>query len=164
MTPYSSPCDGSQIRPGVANRDGRKTRMGDAMSISWLWVPGLSVGPFQFGDVAASVIRSHRLVKLERDYANASWDTYEVPGCESRVSVENGEISGVLCCDSLKYKEVDLLGRTPEEIRALLGHEDELEENVGLGEALYYDELGLTLFVANGVSRSATCNAPVMDE
>jgi hypothetical protein len=131
------------------------------MEISWDWIPGVSVGPFGFGNEAATPVARFGLVKLEPDCAGADWDTYEMPRRESRVMIHDGKIRGVLCCDRLTYQGEDLLGQTLDGIRRLLGNEDEVEKDAGLGEAVYYYRIGLTLWFAEGVVRSATCNAPM---
>jgi hypothetical protein len=130
------------------------------MSICWLWIPGESVGPFRFGEEADRVIKQERLIKLEPDIATADWDTYAVPNCESRVYVKNGKVTAVLCEESLYYKNVELLGLSLDEIRNILGKEDELVENRGLGDAVYYDRtFGLTLWTIEGLVNSATCES-----
>jgi hypothetical protein len=108
-------------------------------------------------------IRSEGLVQTEPDYDGASRDTFEIPNCESRGMVEEGRITCVFCSDALEYDGADLLGLTVSSIRLRLGQEDQLEGNVGLGEAVYFNQLGLTLFFADGVVRSATCNACMVD-
>jgi hypothetical protein len=134
------------------------------MDISWHWTPGTSVGPFRFGDEAAPIIQLHQLVKLKRDSPIVDWDTYEIPDCESRVMVEDGRIARVLCCDAINYMGVDLLGLTLNDARALLGRENQLEENVAVWEVvLSYYELGLTLYFRGGVVDDAICNAPEIE-
>jgi hypothetical protein len=131
-----------------------------SMAISWHWVPGESVGPFHFGDNAEPCIRELRLVKLEPDCSTADWETYEIPGCESRLYVDDGIITDVLCCDSLIYRDSDLLSLTLDELRILLGREDELQKNFGPWDAVYYHGLGLTVCVSDGGVATATCGAP----
>lgn len=121
------------------------------------------MGPFYFGADANPVISWLKLQKLDPDYEGADWDTYEVPTLESRIMVETGLVSGVLCCDRLIYNGKNLLGLPLGEIRSILGPEDSITENISLGEAVYYKQLGLTLWLAGGVVRSATCNAIIAD-
>lgn len=128
------------------------------MLLSWVWVPGKRVGPFQFGEKARIVVEKYGLIKLEADSPVAYWETYAVPEYESRVFVENGEVVSVLCGDSLVYEGVELLGLPLGRVREVLGQESQLEKNVGVGDAVYHDRLGLTLWIANGVVRTATCD------
>ncbi len=54
-------------------------------------MPGESVGVFRIGEIADALIASLGLRKLEPDVPGAYWDTYEIPGMESRVMVEDVE-------------------------------------------------------------------------
>jgi hypothetical protein len=126
--------------------------------LRWSWIPGKSVGPFSFGELVDTAIRDFGLVRLsEEGYLTDDWDTYEIPGYESRVFVVNGVIENVLCCDSLLYKGSDLIGLTLVEATSVLGKEDEVKKDMGPWDAVYYFESGLTLWIANGVVESATC-------
>ena len=125
--------------------------------INWTWIPGKCVDGFRFGDPSEQVIRAHGLQKLEPDVPEAYWDTYEIPGFESRVMVEEDTISGILCCDQLTFKGTNLIGITPSCLRLRLGTEDFLEENVGLGCATHYGSLGATFWIVDGVVDSVTC-------
>lgn len=125
---------------------------------SWMWIPGKSVGPFQFGAEARTVIHQFGLRKLEPACLNAFWDTYEIPGLESRISTEQDRISSINCWDRLFYHKVDILTLNLDEVRFILGPEEEAES---IGEtalmAVYYRHLGLTLWTENGWVNSATC-------
>lgn len=125
---------------------------------SWEWRPGRSVGPFRFGSDANAVIERFGLCKLEPDCPGAYWETYEIPGHESRISTEGGKISSINCWDRLSYKGFDLLTLTINEARAILGPEEQAE-SVGEGAmAVYYNSLGLTLWTSDGKIESATCD------
>jgi hypothetical protein len=123
----------------------------------WYWIPGVSVGPFIFGDLAAPYIRDYSLRKRPPACRGADWDTYEFPGFESWVSVEEGRITDVHCVDAVIFNGTDLLGLSEPEILELLGEEDLREEDVGLGYALRYDRLGLMLFFVDDVVDAAAC-------
>jgi hypothetical protein len=127
------------------------------MEISWLWIPGESVGPFRFGEEAEGVLVSYKLVKLEPDCQGASWDTYEIPAYKTKLYVEDGRIINVLCEDELYYRGVNLIGLSLEETRAFLGPEDEYVQKISLGDAAYYHRLGLTLWIVDGIIDTATC-------
>src|SRR5262245_11715067 len=105
----------------------------------WQWVPGISVGPFTFGDPVA---RYHGLQKCEPDGSSVDWDTYACPDVESRIVVQDGRIINVHCLDEVEYRSRNLIGMQSSDVRKLLGTESEKEEN-----ALYYNDLGLTLFM-----------------
>lgn len=131
----------------------------------WDWIPGESVGPFRFGDPVADLIELYNLVKLEPDCSVTFWDSYEMPGWESRIAVEDERVSSVCCWDSCLFDGNELLGMPFIVARELLGPEDGLGEGIGSGQAAYYDRLGLTLWVeASGIIVSATCEAPDEEE
>jgi hypothetical protein len=99
----------------------------EGKAIQWHWVPCVSVGPIIFGEPVAPVIGKFDLQKLEKDYEDADWDTYEFPDCETRIYVdENGGIKEIGCFDNLYYQGQNLFGLTLDEIRVLLGPEDEI--------------------------------------
>jgi hypothetical protein len=123
----------------------------------WLWVPCKSIGPFVFGDVIDHYVADFELRKRERENPIYGWDTYELPGFESWVIVENGQIAEVHCVDELVFGDADLIGMAVEEIRGLIGKESEKEDDVGLGYAMYYYDMGLTLFIENDAVRAAAC-------
>jgi hypothetical protein len=127
------------------------------MVISWLWVPGESVGPFSFGHNIERIVRDVGLVKLEGEYLREEWDTFAVPGNESRVYADGGVVSSILCCDSLMFGGIEILGLMMDEVRAILGEEDEIRKQMGPWDAVYYYRLGLTLWIADSVVESATC-------
>jgi hypothetical protein len=134
------------------------------MSRFWHWIPGKSIGPFIFGDPAGPFIRDYDLRKRRPACSIADWDTYEFPGFESWVVVEDGRIAEVHCVDAVEYEGTDLIGLPVSDVRDLLGAENKSEDNVGLGYALYYDRLGLTLFIVNEVVKAAACGKPASDQ
>jgi hypothetical protein len=130
------------------------------MSIdSWGWRPGKSVGPFRFGSDATPAIERFGLRKLEPDCAGAYWDTYEIPGHESRISTEDGKISSVNCWDSLHYQGLDILRLDLDRVRSMLGPEEGAEPVGEDAIAVYYNSLGLTLWIYEGRIESTTCEA-----
>ena len=127
------------------------------MGSLWHWVPGTSIGPFTFGDRIEPYITAYGLRKRRPDCSLADWDTYEFPGFESWIVVENNMIIEVYCSDKVDYKDQDLIGMHQSDVRDLLGKEDNKEQDVGLGYALYYEGLGLTLFLVDEVVSAAVC-------
>jgi len=134
------------------------------MSGFWCWVPGTSIGPFTFGDRAEPYIAAYGLRKRRPDCSIADWETYEFPGFESWIVVEKGRIIEVHCVDEVEYSDRNVIGMKSSEVRNLLGKEEKKEENVGCGYALYYYDLGLTLFVENEVVSAAACGPVLSDE
>jgi hypothetical protein len=134
------------------------------MSGFWHWVPGISIGPFTFGEWADQSIEEYSLRKREPDCSIADWETYELPGFESWIVVKDGRIIEVYCVDALEYRDSDLIGMPSSDVVELLGKEDNKEDNVGFGYALYYHDLGLTVFVENEVVSAATCGLILSDD
>lgn len=123
----------------------------------WQWIPGKSVGPFVFGERADPYIRDYALRKRKPDCSIADWETYEFPGFESWVIVQEGRILDVYCADEVEYRGVDLIGMTDAEIAERLGEGGEKDFGTGLGYAVEYDELGLRLFFVDQVVTAASC-------
>lgn len=132
------------------------------MSEFWRWVPGASVGPFTFGDQAEPYIAAYGLRKRRLDCSKADWETYEFPGFESWIVVEKGRIIEVYCADEVEYNDRDLIGMESSEVRQLLGKEEQYEDSVGLGYAMYYYTLGITLFVEDEVVSAVACG-PILE-
>ncbi len=126
----------------------------------WKWIPLRSVGFVVFGEDAEEKINQFNLVKLDPPCESADWETYELLADETRVTVENGKFVSVLCDSNLYYNEKDLIGISIEEIREILGKEDEIEKDVGDEDAVYYYQLGLTLWMKNRYIVGATCDGP----
>lgn len=132
--------------------------------LSWSWEPGLSVGPFRFGEDSGKVIREFGLVKLDPDVPSAYWDTYEIPDHESRIMVQEAKLSGVLCCDHLILSDKELLGMPLSWLRVLLGTEDRFEPNVGLDCAAHYDRLGATFWIVDKRVDTVSTWGPWLDD
>ena len=105
----------------------------------------------------AEYVSDYELRKRKPDCSIAYWDTYELPGFESWIVAEEGRITDIHCVDEVEFNGQDLIGMASTEVRELLGEPKKKEENVGLGHALYYDDLGLTLFVVDDVVNAANC-------
>jgi hypothetical protein len=130
----------------------------------WDWEPLVSVGSIQFGAPANPIIAKYNLQKLEPDCESADWDTYEFPDTDTRISVENGCIFSFNCYDNFFYKGQNLLGLSLDDIRQILGLEDEIDEMVGTYIPIYYESLGLTLWMKDDVIGGATCHEAIEDE
>ena len=125
--------------------------------IYWDWVPRERVGPFRFGCPAGITIKQFGLFMIEKDIPSAYWETYAIPGYESRIMVEESRITGVLCCDELLYKSNNLIGFPFQWMPAELGLGYSFEPNVGLGCAIHYDCMGATFWIVDNLVQSVTC-------
>ena len=134
-----------------------------------------SVGPVRFGVDATQLIQnlnlrlvshfdlreSHPDLTEIASEADVCWDTYEVSAGATRISVTpDGTVTSVLCCDELFLSGRNLLGLSLEEVRNILGEEDDFDEEHG---ALQYDELGITLWLNTGIVDAATCMGRIID-
>lgn len=131
----------------------------------WEWIPGEAVGPFRFGEPAGELIEHYNLVKQEPIPSIPEWDVYEMPGWDSSMTVEDGNVWGVDCRDSCLLDGNELLGMSFAVAQELLGPEDALEEGIGFGQAAYYGRLGLTLWLnEDDVIDSTTCESLIDDD
>jgi hypothetical protein len=96
----------------------------------WEWIPLVSIGPLKFGEPIEPVISKFDLRKLNKPFEEADWDSYEFPDFDKRVYTKDGNITSLGCFDNLFYKGEDLFGLTLDEVRVLLGEEDEIGETV----------------------------------
>jgi hypothetical protein len=126
------------------------------MNEFWRWIPGKSVGPFTFGERVEQYVADYAL-QMRPDCNADVWETYKLPGFESWVCADEGRIVSVHCVDAIDYGGDNLIGMLASSIYDLIGNECEEEKNVGLGYALYYDHMGLTLFIVNDRVSAAAC-------
>ena len=131
-----------------------------SMKLDWSWDPGESVGPFRFGTSSEEYAAHFGLELLEPDSPAADWQTWAIPGYESRVLFDTFGLKGVLCKDSLIFRGTELLGIEFEAFRELVGKEDEREPDIAMQAAAYYFKLGATCWLVNGAVVGVTCTPP----
>jgi hypothetical protein len=103
----------------------------EGKNIYWDWNPLISVGPFKFGESAKPLIQEYGLRELEKPFEEADWNSYEFPDCETRVYTNKElKIDSIGCFDNIYYKGQNLFGLNLDQIRNLLGEEDEIGETV----------------------------------
>jgi hypothetical protein len=127
------------------------------------WIPMISIGTLKFGEFVEPVISKFDLHKLDKPFDGADWDSYEFPNCDKRVYAEDGKITRIGCFDDLYYKGENLFGLTLDEIRVLLGEEDEIGESILFdfedGEfeetPIEFYQYGLQIWLRDGVVESA---------
>lgn len=162
-------CRASETPEGWLVKQGLKVNLNECQGANqamfdnfWKWMPGESVGPFHFGSDADTVVHRFGLRKLEPDCPGADWETYEIPGYDSRLSAEEGKIISINCWDSLYYHDLDLLGLDIDQVRSIFGVEDRLDPLGDTGmSAVYYGSLGLTLWLEGWMVKSASCTEPM---
>jgi hypothetical protein len=136
--------------------------MKEEMAI-WEWNPLVSIGSLKFGESIEPIISEFDLYKLDKPFEEADWDSYEFPDLDKRVYTEDDHITSIGCFDDLYYKGQNLFGLTLDEIRTLLGEEDEIGETVLLdfedGEyektPVEFYKYGLQIWIRDGVVESA---------
>jgi hypothetical protein len=131
--------------------------------MTWDWEPLVSVGPVRFGEAANPLIEKYNLQRPEFDCDTPDWEAYQFSGTDTLINVENSSIISVACHDNFFYKSNDLLGMSLKQIRQILGQEDEIDSMVGTQIPIYYDSLGLILWMKNDVIVSATCHSVIED-
>ncbi|CBN57583.1 MULTISPECIES: hypothetical protein [Kamptonema] len=130
----------------------------------WHWQPLVSIGYIHFGEAATPIVTKYNLQKLEPDCKSGDWDTYEFPECETRIYVENCYIVGVGCYDNLFYQGQNLFGLSLDDIRQILGQEDEIGEMIGTQIPIEYFRLGVQLWMKDDAIVGAICNGLIEDE
>jgi len=102
--------------------------------INWVLAVDEGVGPFRF-DLSVEEVRElideYGLIKIIDDEPSdvIDWDTYEIPGCESRIYIRHdGLIDYIGCYDELYFEGSNLIGMTRDELVSLLGEESEVED------------------------------------
>ncbi len=123
----------------------------------WKLSPLKAVSCVVFGETAETIIERLKLQRLSPDCESATWETYEWSADGTRFIVENGKFISVMCDSNLYYKETNLIGLSIEEVRLIVGKEDEFEEGIGEEDAAYYPEIGLTLWLNQNKIVGATC-------
>jgi hypothetical protein len=106
-------------------------------------------------------------------YESDTWETYEVPGNKTKIYVnKNSIIEDIGCFDNLYYNGKNLFTLTFNEVREILGLEDEIGESI----YNYYDEepyektpiefesLGLQLWFRGGFAVDAMVSGSINDE
>jgi hypothetical protein len=93
----------------------------------WSWESKkASVGSISFGLPAEQVVQEYKLIRTP-EYEALDQELYEFPDGSS-ISVENGLINGVDCKSNFFYKTINLIGLSIEDLRNLIGSEDDFEE------------------------------------
>lgn len=133
-------------------------------NIIWDWKPLESIGGIKFGDCINELAKKYHLHPLKKMYESDEWETYEIPENLTKVYVAKDQIvEDIGCFDNLYYNGKNLFNLTLDEVREILGLEDEV------GEAIYnyYDEepyekipvefesLGLQLWFRGGIAVDA---------
>jgi hypothetical protein len=131
--------------------------------INWNWKPLISVGPLKFGQPAIPLIKKYNLIALESDCESSDWDTYEFPNSQTRIYVENSYIDSVGCYDNLIYEGTNLLGLSLNEIRSILGNENEIGEVIEMQTPIEYETLGLQLWLEDKITIGGICYRVIED-
>lgn len=127
----------------------------------WDWKPGVSVGKLIFGGSLRPDSLDFPIERLPPSFDEADWETYRIGDELGRFSVEDGKIVSVECVESLRLNDHELLGLSISEMNHLLPKAAMLCETYEDGDERWEcEELGLTLWVEDGVVASATVSSP----
>ncbi len=127
------------------------------------WIPLKCVGPFNFGDQIDEYRNNFFLKLIPEEYnEKVDWDVYGITNDEIRIYVENGKIEAVSCEADWFYNGKNMIGMRIKDVLNLLRMEPdtvETEELVeGPQEVYDFGDLGLQLWVKNGVVVTAICS------
>ena len=92
------------------------------------------------------------------------WETYEIPGYESRVYVEDGRVDRIGCYDELIFKGTNIIGLSLSEFRALFGPEDEIGEEFDGEVPVEFEKVGLQVWLRDDVVQCVICSGPIEDD
>jgi hypothetical protein len=130
--------------------------------ISWNWIPLIAVGPVKFGEPVLPLIKKYQLIR-EPEYDAPGWESYEFPSSGEIVSVEDSSIVNISCYENILYKGKNLLGLSLDEVRFLIGLEDEFGEKIEGQIPVEYFRLGLQIWLEDSSVVSATCYGPTYE-
>jgi hypothetical protein len=95
--------------------------------ITWNWKSKTSIGPINLGELATETIHKYNL-PLIHEYSDSAQNVYEFPD-ETTIRVEDGFIESISCRSNFIYKNTNLIGTSIEDIRILLGNEDNIDDD-----------------------------------
>jgi hypothetical protein len=129
--------------------------------MSWDWQPGVSIGRLFFGGELSPDSLGVPVERLPPSCEEADWETYRIGDEQGRISVDSGKIVSVECAASLRLDDNELLGLSISEVNHLLPRPAVLCEAYEDGDERWEcEELGLILWVEDGVVASATVSSP----
>ncbi len=130
----------------------------------WNLEPTVRVGHFFLGDAIENYKEKFRLFPPSYDTDDS--EIYNISGTESYLSIQDGKIIYVDCCDSCIYKGIDLIGLKYSELLEVLGcTPDEVDDSAvqyenGVEEySITFNELDLIIWIDNHTStvKSVSC-------
>jgi hypothetical protein len=126
----------------------------------WVLEPFVRVGIFKFGENYSTYLRIPDLLE-PWDEEDQREDTivFDVVGTSSYISVdEKGKIDTVYCRDECNYTGVNLIGKPLEEVESVLKVKAIYDENLAEQDIYTIDELGLTVWVKDGLVSIIDCS------
>lgn len=134
------------------------------MSVVWLLLPNISLGPFVFGTgIGQYIDKFGARLKVDPDASPLELQTYSLPSSDDYLGVENGILVSMTAHQGVIYKGVDLVGLRIADLEGLLGCRAD-----DTGTAVEYEngevrtpsdffEFGLQVWTSNGIVVSASC-------
>ena len=129
----------------------------------FVWKPDVALGPVEFGQPVQRYVESLDLRICENPFKPGEFECYSYGEDMDPAYYADDEdrVENIVCFEKLIFEGQDLIGKTLEEVIQILGQEPEeigqAEEGLD-GEvevAVEYDNLGLQIWIVDGVSQSA---------
>jgi hypothetical protein len=124
--------------------------LGEA-KIIWDWQSKTSIGPIAIGKPAAAIIQEYNLPFIE-EYSDSEQKVYEFPD-DTTIRVEDGLIDSVSFKSNFIYENTNLIGVSIENVRALLGDEDTVDDNFEEQICFEFDKYSLMAWVSKSTEK-----------
>ena len=143
------------------------------MGLKYEWIPTVGVGPFRFGVPVEQYVASGLLKFESYPEELGGGGSYVDKGDNLAVSVEDqgqGVVYIIQCDASMLFKGRELIGVSLADALEILGREpDEFGEELELDDdeiqvTAEFDELGLTLWLKDNVTMSASVGDGNLEE
>lgn len=113
----------------------------------WILTPHVSVGDIKFDSPISQYVSIYHLVCHGED-PDTNWVRYEIPGCESQIFAEQGDVVCVECSETLILDGINLIGLTYSRLLEVVGAEDEAGEEISEDIPLEYQRYGMQVWVS----------------
>ena len=136
------------------------------------WIPNVGVGEFKFGEPVSQYVESGVLIinRFMEELVGMSYDDAEgtINVCE-----ENGMIEDIYCDKILTYRNQNLIGLHIDDAAMLLERKPSYGEPLDKSEIFddgrlevpaEFDDLGLTLWLDEGIVVSAAASYDLLEE
>jgi hypothetical protein len=116
-----------------------------SLSIIWNWKPKYSVGPVKLGEPFGAKFQEFELIRTP-DYDAPDQESFKFPD-ETVLSIENSIVESICCKLNFYYLDKNLIGLSLENLRKVLGSENNIDSSSSDEICLEYDEYYLVIFL-----------------